>query len=59
MKGRKVVLKGEKLLNYLRLSNTRINIVRCLADEMDAAGLQDFATAAGGNDPVETAAAPE
>ena len=59
MKGRKVVLKGEKLLNYLRLSNTRINIVRCLADKMDAAGLQDFATAAGGNDPVETAAAPE
>ncbi len=53
MKGRKVVLKGEKLGNYLQLSETRIGIVRCLADEMEASGLQDFATAAGGNGPVE------
>ena len=59
MKGRKVVFKGEKLRNYLRLSNTRIAVVRCLAEEMEVAGLQDFATAAGGNDPLETAEAPQ
>lgn len=53
MKGRKVVLKGEKLGNYILLSETRIGIVRCLADQMEASGLQDFATAAGGNGPVE------
>lgn len=59
MKGRKVVFKGDKLRIYLRLSNTRINIVRCLADEIEADGLQDFATAAGGDEPLETALAPD
>ena len=37
----------------------RSTLPKLVADEMDAAGLQNFATAAGGNDPVETAAAPE
>ena len=36
-----------------------IAVVRCLAEEMEVAGLQDFATAAGGNDPLETAEAPQ
>ena len=55
LKGREITLKGKKLRNYLLLSGTRIKIARCLADEMEIADLQNFATAAGGNDPVETA----
>lgn len=48
MKGKKVVVRGKKLENYLHLSNTRIGIVRCLADA-ELNSFQNFATAAGGD----------
>ncbi len=50
LKGRKVTLKGAKLDDYLQLSGTRLNVVRCLAEEAGINDLQNFATAAGGND---------
>ena len=55
LKGREVVLKGEKLRNYLLLSQTRINVIQCLADQMEVADLQNFATAAGGDAILEQA----
>ena len=48
LKGRKVTLKGVGLSDYMQLSSVRLGVVRCLAEEADS--LQDFATAAGGND---------
>ena len=50
LKGRRVTLRGVKLAYYIQKSNERIAVVRCLADVSDIAGLQNFATAAGGND---------
>ena len=50
MKGRRVTLRGVKLAYYIQKSNERIAVARCLADGSDIAGLQNFATAAGGND---------
>ena len=50
LKGRRVKLKGAKLGDYLQLSGVRLGVVRCLAEEAEADSLQNFATAAGGND---------
>ena len=50
LKGRSIKLRGVKLAYYIQKSNERIAVVRCLADVSDIAGLQNFATAAGGND---------
>ncbi|MDA1091153.1 MAG: hypothetical protein O3A85_12680 [Proteobacteria bacterium] len=50
LKDRKVVLEGGKLGNYILLSKTRLKIIRCLAEANDTAAIQNFATAAGGND---------
>lgn len=49
-KGRRVTLKGAKLGDYLQLSGVRLGVVRCLAEEAEINDLQNFATAAGGND---------
>jgi len=52
--GQKISLEGQKLSVFKRASQWRLNIVKCLADEAQAealgASLQEFATAAGGND---------
>ena len=50
LKGRKVTLKGVGLSDYMQLSSVRLGVVRCLAEEAEADSLQDFASAAGGND---------
>jgi len=49
MKGRRVTLRGIKLGNYIQLSDKRMDIVRCLAEQAEMADLQNFETAAGGN----------
>lgn len=48
-KGRRITLRGGKLGNYIRLSDKRIDVVRCLADNAEMDSLQNFATAAGGD----------
>ena len=45
--GKSVVLRGKKLEQYLRLSKARLDVVECLAQEQEAASLDNFATAAG------------
>jgi len=45
--GKIVVLSGEKLAEYQRLSQARLAVVQCLADESEVAALDNFATAAG------------
>lgn len=47
LKDRKATLKGNKLRDYIRLSQTRLAIVICLAEEAEGAGISTFATAAG------------
>ena len=49
LKDCRVKLSGKKLDNYIRLSGERLNTVRCLADKVETADLQNFATAAGGD----------
>jgi len=49
MKGRRVTLRGIKLGNYTPLSDKRMDIVRCFAEQAEMADLQNFETAAGGN----------
>ncbi len=51
-KGKHLVLKGEKLDEYLNVSKARLDVVQCLADEQDIAKLDSFATAAGDEDDV-------
>jgi len=50
LKGQRVILKDNKLADYLQLTDERIGIVHCLAEQAEAASLQNFTTAAGGND---------
>jgi hypothetical protein len=50
LQDRKVTLRGGKLGDYIQKSIVRIDTVRCLADEAEMDNLQNFATAAGGND---------
>ena len=45
----RVTLRGIKLGNYIQLSDKRMDIVRCLAEQAEMADLQNFETAAGGN----------
>ncbi|MCZ6674582.1 MAG: hypothetical protein O7C75_16765, partial [Verrucomicrobia bacterium] len=47
LKDREVILKGKKLRDYIRLSQTRLAIAICLADEAEGAEISTFATAAG------------
>jgi len=61
MKGQRARFKGESLAQYIRDSEIRIGIVRCLGEEAAAAGFDNFSTAAGGDlaPPEPAAAAPE
>jgi len=52
-KGEMIVLKGGKLAEYRRVSQARLDVVQCLADEAHAVKFDQFATAAGGNDDDE------
>jgi len=47
---RKVTLRDGKLVNYIQLSGDRIDTVRCLSEAAEIDDLQNFATAAGGNE---------
>ena len=47
LKDRKVTLRGKKLRDYIKLSQNRIAIAICLAEEAEGAGISTFATAAG------------
>ncbi|MBC8337681.1 MAG: hypothetical protein H8E39_03225 [Alphaproteobacteria bacterium] len=49
LKGNRVTLQGENLSDYIQMSEKRLNVARCLAEEVEMAELQNFATAAGGN----------
>ncbi len=51
-KGETVTLTGKKLLEYQQASLARLDVVQCLADEMEVADLNNFATAAGDEEPV-------
>ena len=50
--GETLALSGEKLERYQRLSKARLEVVQCLAEEMEIAALDNFATAAGDEEPV-------
>ena len=47
---RKATLRGKKLRDYIRLSEIRIKVVTCLAEQAEEEGLANFATAAGSPD---------
>ena len=47
--GEVFILSGEKLSEYYQISEKRLEVVKCLAEESIAASLDSFATAAGGN----------
>jgi len=53
-KGKQYTLAGDDLVNYVRLSEARLEVARCLTEESEIAGLNDFATAAGGGEPADT-----
>lgn len=53
-KGKLVNLAGDDLVNYVRLSEARLDVARCLAEEAEIASLNDFSTAAGGGEPADT-----
>ncbi len=59
LKGRRVILKGAKLGDYLQLSGIRLGVVRCLAEEAEINNLQNFATAAGGDGATITSDLPK
>jgi len=46
-RGETITLRGEKLKQYQRASRDRFDVVQCLAEEMELAALDNFATAAG------------
>ena len=58
--GKRYGIKGDKLALYIRASEKRRDVVQCLADEASTEKLENFATAAGREEPtvVETAAIP-
>ncbi len=53
MQGERVLFEGPSLAQYIKDSEARIDIVRCLGEEAMAAGLDNFSTAAGGESPLE------
>ncbi len=59
-KGKRYGIKGGKLALYVHASKVRRDVVECLAEEAVAENLENFATAAGQEEPtvVETAAIP-
>ncbi len=52
VKSRSLRLKGETLANHLVQIDGRIKTIQCLAEESEGRALNDFATAAGGNDVI-------